>query len=144
MRVPAFRPQGSVSTITSMAQPSSATVGYVYNLTQPFTTTSQFVEGEGKTYPAGTNVAIIQQGSSYYYDVFVGFIDLSGYQTLLVSGTNIKTVNNQSLLGSGNLSIREIVSTAPIYNSGIDIPLTINSNNTAYIRLPLYTGDTES
>ena len=140
----AFRPQGSVSIITSMAQPSSTTVGYVYNLTQPFTTTSQFVEGEGKTYPAGTNVAIIQQGSSYYYDVFVGFIDLSNYQTLLVSGTNIKTVNNQSLLGSGNLSIREIVSTAPIYNSGIDIPLTINSNNTAYSRLPLYNGETES
>lgn len=32
-------------------------------------------------------------------------IDLSNYQPLLVSGTNIKTINNQSLLGSGNISI---------------------------------------
>lgn len=37
-----------------------------------------------------------------------GFITssaLSGYQTSLVSGTSIKTVNNTSLLGSGNISI---------------------------------------
>lgn len=30
---------------------------------------------------------------------------LSDYQPLLVSGTNIKTINNQSLLGSGNIAI---------------------------------------
>jgi hypothetical protein len=32
-------------------------------------------------------------------------VDLSGYQTLLVSGTNIKTVNGNSLLGSGDVTI---------------------------------------
>lgn len=32
-------------------------------------------------------------------------VDLSDYQPLLVSGTNIKTINNESLLGSGNISI---------------------------------------
>lgn len=31
--------------------------------------------------------------------------DLSGYQPKLVSGTNIKTINGQSLLGSGNIVI---------------------------------------
>ena len=31
--------------------------------------------------------------------------DLADYQELLVSGTNIKTINNQSLLGSGNITI---------------------------------------
>lgn len=30
---------------------------------------------------------------------------VSGYQERLVSGTNIKTINNQSILGSGNISI---------------------------------------
>lgn len=33
--------------------------------------------------------------------------DFGNYQAPLVSGTNIKTVNNNSLLGSGNLRIRE-------------------------------------
>ena len=31
---------------------------------------------------------------------------LSGKQATLVSGTNIKTINNQSLLGSGNIDIQ--------------------------------------
>lgn len=31
--------------------------------------------------------------------------DVSGKQDILVSGTNIKTINNQSLLGSGNITI---------------------------------------
>lgn len=33
-------------------------------------------------------------------------IDLSDYQAQLVSGTNIKTINNQSLLGRGNITIQ--------------------------------------
>ena len=31
--------------------------------------------------------------------------DISGKQDKLISGTNIKTINNQSLLGSGNIEI---------------------------------------
>lgn len=31
--------------------------------------------------------------------------DISGKQDTLVSGTNIKTINNTSILGSGNISI---------------------------------------
>lgn len=31
--------------------------------------------------------------------------DISGKQNTLVSGTNIKTINNESLLGSGNISV---------------------------------------
>lgn len=32
---------------------------------------------------------------------------LDAKQSVLVSGTNIKTINNQSLLGSGNITIQE-------------------------------------
>ncbi len=32
-------------------------------------------------------------------------IDIKSKQNILISGTNIKTVNNQSLLGSGDISI---------------------------------------
>ena len=59
--------------------------GYVYNVTDSFTTTADFVEGAGNTYPAGTNVAIVDIGSSgspvYKYDVLAGFVDLTPYQT---------------------------------------------------------------
>ena len=35
----------------------------------------------------------------------VASVDLTGKQDTLVSGTNIKTINNNSILGSGNLTI---------------------------------------
>lgn len=45
---------------------------------------------------------------------------LSGKQSTLVSGTNIKTINNNSILGKGNLSITASVPTevAKLVNSG--------------------------
>ena len=60
-------------------------VGFVYNVTNAFTTTSDFVEGAGVDYPAGTDVAIVNNGDSttpsYKYDVYTG--NLEGYQTKL-------------------------------------------------------------
>lgn len=65
--------------------------GFVYNVTDSFTTTSDFVEGAGNTYPAGTNVAIVNvgttQAASYKYDVLSGFIDQSLLQTKALSST---------------------------------------------------------
>ena len=43
-------------------------------------------------------------------------------QEQLVSGTNIKTINSQSLLGSGNISI-----SAPTYTAGTGIDITSNT-----------------
>lgn len=40
------------------ATPTEAQAGYVYNITDAFTTDARFVEGAGKKYPAGTNIAI--------------------------------------------------------------------------------------
>lgn len=37
---------------------TKAMTGYVYNVTDAFTTDSRFVEGTGKAYPAGTDVAV--------------------------------------------------------------------------------------
>ena len=55
--------------------------GFVYNITNNFTTTSDFVEGAGINYPAGTNVVIINTtGSTYKYDCLSGIVDLSAYQ----------------------------------------------------------------
>lgn len=55
---------------------------FVYDVTDEFTTTSDFREGSGHTYPAGTNVAIINVGTAadpvYKYDVMTGI--LTGYQ----------------------------------------------------------------
>lgn len=69
-------PSGIVSTLLV-----AANEGNVYNINAEFTTSSDFVEGAGKTYPAGTNIVVIKQGALYKFDVLSGFVDLSGYVT---------------------------------------------------------------
>lgn len=41
-------------------------VGFVYNVTNDFTTTADFIEGAGKKYPAGTNVVIVDASTASY------------------------------------------------------------------------------
>ena len=70
--------------------------GKVYNISEAFTTTSDFVEGAGNTHPAGTNIVVVDvdtTGSSpeYKFDVLAGFVDLSGYSTTSEMNTAIAT-----------------------------------------------------
>ena len=75
-----YKPAGS-TTFAELPAPSPNVLGNVYNVTDAFTTTDQFVEGAGKSYPAGTNVAIVLVGEDYKYDVLSGMVDLSNYST---------------------------------------------------------------
>lgn len=47
--------------------------------------------------------------------------DISGKQDILVSGTNIKTINNESVLGSGNLTIQGGGTTTDVQINGTSI-----------------------
>jgi len=75
-----YKAKGSVA-FANLPALQASNEGFVYNVSDGFTTTSDFVEGAGNTYPAGTNVVIINTtGTTYKYDVLSGFVDLSGYQ----------------------------------------------------------------
>lgn len=77
-----YKAKGSIPTIADLPTPSKETEGFVYNIESEFTTNSNFVEGVGKTYPAGTNVVIVNTtGTEYKYDVLAGMVDLSNYAT---------------------------------------------------------------
>lgn len=77
-----YKAKGSIPSISDLPVPSKDTESFVYNIESGFTTTDKFVEGVGKTYPAGTNVVIINvSGSTYQYDVLAGMVDLSNYAT---------------------------------------------------------------
>ena len=75
-----YKPAGS-TTFAALPAPAANVLGNVYNVTDAFTTTEQFVEGAGKSYPAGTNVAVVLVGEDYKYDVLSGMVDLSNYST---------------------------------------------------------------
>ena len=87
----ALQPAGSVA-FANLPQLAKANCNKIYNVTDAFTTTADFVEGAGKSYPAGTNVAIINTGSAstpvYKYDCYTGVIDLSGYMAKKPTATS--------------------------------------------------------
>ena len=74
-----YKPAGN-STFASLPNPSASNLGFVYSLTDAFTTDNRFVEGTGKDYPIGTNIVLVDTYSATYkYDVLAGFVDLSNY-----------------------------------------------------------------
>lgn len=82
--VGALKPSGSIA-FASLPGLSANVVNNLYNITDAFTTTADFVEGAGVSYPAGTNVAIInvgtEQSPTYKYDAMTGTIDTSSFAT---------------------------------------------------------------
>lgn len=72
-----YTPKGSIA-FASLPAPAAGNKGWVYNVSDAFTTTAAFVEGAGKSYGAGTNVVCVDVGSgSYKWDVLAGTIDLT-------------------------------------------------------------------
>lgn len=72
-----YTPKGSIA-FASLPTAAAENNGWVYNVTDAFTTTEAFVEGAGHSYGAGTNVVCVDAGSgSYKWDVLAGIIDLT-------------------------------------------------------------------
>lgn len=91
-----YKAKGSVA-FANLPALTSANEGNVYNVSDAFTTTSDFIEGAGNSYPAGTNVVIINTtGTTYKYDVLSGFVDLSAYQLsaelIAITNSEIDTI----------------------------------------------------
>lgn len=120
-----YKPAGSVA-FASLPTLGSSIEGNVYNVTDAFTTTADFVEGAGKSYPAGTNVVCINtSGTTYKWDVLAGFVDLSGYQTTITGGATTITSSDltasRALIsnGSGKVAVSEVTSTELGYLDGV-------------------------
>ncbi len=81
----AIVPKGSkaFAGLTPATDLAAANLGFMWNITDAFTTTADFAEGAGHSIPAGANVYVANVGTaeapSYKYDIFQGMYDLSGY-----------------------------------------------------------------
>lgn len=72
-----YTPKGSIA-FSALPTAAAGNKGWVYNVSDAFTTTAAFVEGAGHSYGAGTNVVCVDAGSgSYKWDVLAGIIDLT-------------------------------------------------------------------
>lgn len=76
----AYKAKGS-SAFASLPALSSATVGDVYNVTDAFVTTADFIEGAGGSYTAGTNIVCVDSDGegTKKWDVLAGFVNLTEY-----------------------------------------------------------------
>lgn len=76
-----YRAAGSIA-FEALPTLAASEEGKVYNISNEFTTTANFVEGAGKKYPVGTNVVCIDVGTDEYkWDVLAGFVDTSALAT---------------------------------------------------------------
>ena len=85
-----YKAAGSVAFAT-LPTLAAAIEGNVYNISDEFTTTEDFVEAAGTKYPAGTNIVCIKVGEAYKWDVLAGFVDLSAYETADAAGAKYAT-----------------------------------------------------
>lgn len=85
-----YKAAGSVA-FAALPTLAAAIEGNVYNISDEFTTTEDFVEAAGTKYPAGTNIVCIKVGEAYKWDVLAGFVDLSAYETAATAGAKYAT-----------------------------------------------------
>ena len=99
-----YKAAGSVAFV-ALPTLAAAIEGNVYNISDEFTTTEDFVEAAGTKYPAGTNIVCIKVGEAYKWDVLAGFVDLSAYETADVAGAKYatKTELTDGLAGKVNV-----------------------------------------
>ena len=57
---------GGSATMATLPALTATKLGTVVNMSENFTTTTDFLEGAGKTYPAGTNVVVAIAGENVY------------------------------------------------------------------------------
>ena len=94
----AYKAAGSVE-FASLPELAANEEGKVYNVTDAFTTTENFVEGPGKKYPVGTNVVCVDSddAGTYKWDVLSGVVDLSLYDTATVAQGKIDAAKQAAI-----------------------------------------------
>jgi hypothetical protein len=101
----AYKPGGSlaaaeiVSTLLVVGN-----LGKVYNISEDFTTTADFVEGAGKAYPAGTNIVVVDADTTgstptYKFDVMSG-----AYGVATQSGNGLMSATDKTKLDNADVT----------------------------------------
>lgn len=95
----------------------AANVGFMWNISDGFTTTSDFVEGAGNVIPAGANVYVANPSTGVYkYDVFQGMVDTSNFKTkqtavadsdATTSGSGIVFVDSVTQNENGEITVHK-------------------------------------
>lgn len=106
-----YRPKGSIM-FADLPLPSVNTLGWVYDVTDAFTTNEYFVGGAGKKYPANTNIGVNDVGTEddpvYKWDVLPGFINTEAYDNAIID------FSYGASAGIGYMNIRRVKSSETV------------------------------
>ena len=124
--------KGSVDTYDAL--PSGADPGFVYN-----------VRSNGANY-AWTGTEWDELGATVNLDAYALKTDLNGKQDKLVSGTNIKTINGDSILGTGNITISRATTagTADYFKYGRGVILADSTSFTNNFNKDIFGDETDT
>ena len=130
-----YRAAGPVASASDLPTLGASVLGNVYNATASFTTTSDFVEGSGKTIQVGNDIAVVNVGTastpSYKFSVMGDFIDISGKQDKVTAVTHTESTAvggaNQPIYVNGNG-----VATACTYELNKTVPADALFTDTVY------------
>jgi len=139
-----YKPGGS-KTFATLPAASASTVGFVYNVTDSFTTTSDFVEGAGIEVEGGTDVAVIMTSAdpaTYKYNLFGGSgviqdITPAEYEEMW-KDPGVLTLSDESVSISGtgtteNVTVTEASGAVSASSSDTDIATVVVSGTTIAI-----------
>lgn len=88
-----YIPKGSVAFANLPTTLTEDMLGWTYNVSDAFTTDSQFVDGAGIAYPAGQNVVVVEASEGVYkYDCFAGAYILPVATEVVLGGIKSTTV----------------------------------------------------
>lgn len=104
----AYTFRGSSAFASIPATPTAAEIGYVWNITDAFTTDARFVEGAGKDYPEGSNVAVADL-STYAAAVPVSDPAAEGLYELNAAGKYVPTADTQVEAGKTYYAKTEVI-----------------------------------
>lgn len=112
-----YIPRGNSAFASLPATLTSSMLGYVYNVTDDFTTDARFIDGAGKTYPAGTNIVVIDadttgQSPVYKFDEFAGIVDLTALENAI---TAVKAMIAGDFDDTASYTTGDVV----VYNNGL-------------------------
>ncbi len=123
---------GGSKAFADLPEASAETLGCVYNVTDDFTTTDNFVEGAGKKYAAGTDVGVVEDGETYKYNVFANFVDTSN----LVEKDGAKTLSDNNYSDTEKAKLDGIATGATkVEESTIDGNVKINGVETPVVNI---------
>ena len=120
----------------------NSTDGLFYLDTTQWWTNALPTTNDGKLYirlgivltSSSYTMSLLEDRPIFYHDgtKICEYLEADNKQDLLVSGTNIKTINNQSVLGSGNLTIDSL----PAQSGNANKFLTTNGTSASWANVP--------